>query len=173
VFADFNNDGRFDFVSSRYGGAMEIVLNQGNLSFQVLNGYRSPNRLANTGDLDGDGKVDIVAQSAENSPDMPATQVWKNLYEGGNHWLKVKLVGADARNREAVGAKIWVFPEGSLEQGGSLVTYCQHGSHTGSPSEIHLGVGPHERVDVKIRFPSGTDRILRGVATNQRLSIAE
>src|SRR5205823_2557004 len=50
------------------------------------------------GDLDNDGRLDVVTNDLDGSP-----QVLRNEYKDAGHWLLVKLRG-DRKNRDAVGA---------------------------------------------------------------------
>jgi hypothetical protein len=86
LLADFDNDGKLDIAGSNYSGATFVILRNislnGVLAFADTLQYstgKNPMSIS-AGDLDGDGKTDIIVPSSE--PDKVA--IYKNLSGVGN-----------------------------------------------------------------------------------------
>ncbi len=112
-----------------------------------------PARGLAVGDLDNDGKLDVLIANCGDAPVL-----LKNNAAAGNHWLGLKLEGTTA-NRDAIGARITWSAGGAkrsrLKTGG--------GSYLSSsdPREI-LGLGPATKVDwVEIRWPAPSTKVDR------------
>jgi hypothetical protein len=105
-------------------------------------------RGAALGDLDNDGKVDVVV-SHLNEP----VAVLRNVaVTGGNHWLGIDLAGKD--RADVVGARV------VLECGGRKQTrFAQGGgSYASSGDRRHvfgLGADPGEDLTLTVTWPSG------------------
>jgi hypothetical protein len=99
------------------------------------------------GDLDNDGKTDIVI-SHLNEPVV----LLQNVLDNGNHWLGIELIGK--RYRDAVGAKL------TLEAGGQkLVRAIKGGGSYLSANDrrVIFGLGKGlESGRLTVRWPSGT-----------------
>jgi hypothetical protein len=116
-----------------------------------------PARGLATGDLDGDGRPEIVIVNVN---DRPA--VLKNVGGRGN-WIQIRLQGTRS-NRSAIGARVTVDAGGrrqiaEVASGGSY--YSQH------ELAIYCGVGTAQRIDsVTIRWPAGATQHFRDVPVN-------
>src|SRR5256885_8562294 len=126
------HDGTFQDVSASAGDAI---------------GISEPSRGAAFGDIDNDGRIDVVVENIDGPPmilhnDSPAT----------NHWVTLQLVGTRS-NRLAVGAKVTVVA-GSVLQIDEVRSGASYLSQ--SDMRIHFGLGDASRIDrVEIRWPSG------------------
>jgi hypothetical protein len=107
---------------------------------------RHMGRGAAFGDLDNDGRTDIVI-SHVNEP----IAILQNTFQNGNHWLGIHLVGNPYR--DAVGAKL------TLEVGDAkLVRQVKGGGSYLSAHDprIVFGLGPQQKVErLTVRWPSG------------------
>ena len=173
TFADFNNDGFTDFVLDGYQVSLDVYINQGGFKFALLTGYSDNSRWAGIGDFDRDGRVDIIAQDNSKSAPVPDPYVLHNTYDGSNHWMGIRLRSSYPLNRQAVGAKVWIYEAGGMDDPGALITYTQHGLFTSSPSGIHLGVGSNDSCDIKVLFPEGSECRLYGAQADQTIEIAD
>lgn len=101
------------------------------------------------GDLDNDGRTDIVI-SHINEPVV----VLQNNLKNGNHWLGIELVGKPYR--DAVGAKLL------LEVGGQKLMRMVKGGGSylsASDRRVIFGLGKSEKIDrLTVTWPSGKVR---------------
>jgi hypothetical protein len=118
-----------------------------------------------TGDLNNDGKVDVVVASN----DGPAW-ILLNETSGANHWIALDLEGVKS-NRDAIGANIKVV----TESGAQFATVTTGGSYqSSSDRRVHFGLGPDKIVQrIEIHWPSGISQVLTGVQANRTVKIRE
>ena len=76
------------------------------------------------GDLDGDGKVDVVMNNFNSAP-----TVLRNVTDSKNHWLSLKLVGDPKQKtpRDAIGSLAWVTI-GKLRVRGDVISGASYAS---------------------------------------------
>ena len=123
-----------------------------------------PARGLAVGDVDGDGRPEIVIVNMNATPSL-----LKNETPQG-HFLNILLNGTES-NRSAIGARVTVTAEGrkridEVISGGS---YYSQNSFT-----LHFGLGAAKEADeVEIRWPSGTVQKTGKVAADQTLRIKE
>jgi hypothetical protein len=102
------------------------------------------------GDLDGDGRPDVVL----NNMDTPPT-ILRNVTETANHWLRLKLVGDPSKKspRDATGAVVYLTT-GKLRQRGDIVS---GGGYSSQNDTCPLfGLGAAMKVDrLEVRWPGG------------------
>jgi hypothetical protein len=189
AFLDYDNDGRLDLIAvnghvypqldkSRSGAAAAyrqrklLYRNVGDGAFEetaaqfgpVLTEERVSRGLA-VGDLDDDGRLDVVINDLDGSP-----QVLRNELDGAGNWLVVKLEGKGA-NTNAIGAVVTV-KAGRL----GLVRLVQSGTSYLSQDDkrLHFGLGPATRAEsVEVLWPDGTRTTRDNVKSNQRVVIRQ
>jgi hypothetical protein len=190
TIADFDNDGWKDIFVSR--GHVQSLLyanraaveqpntvfrnisgaNQGAMKFTALTAEagltsRPPARHRGSaiGDLNGDGRIDVVV-SAINAP----AEIWINQSPGNNHWLELKLQGTKS-NRDGIGARIKVVTK-SVTQYDHMSTAAGYASSSAGP--VHFGLGTNSSADlIEIRWPSGIVQQLRDVEGDRIVSVRE
>jgi len=116
------------------------------------------------GDLDGDGRVDVVATALS-----AGAEIWMNQSKNTNHWLDIALRGTKS-NRDGIGARIKVVSKSGTQYNHMTTSVCYASSSDGP---VHFGLGADSRADlVEIWWPSGrvqefknvdVDRILKAV----------
>jgi hypothetical protein len=117
------------------------------------------------GDLNGDGRVDVVATALG-----AAAELWVNESPNRNHWLDVALEGTKS-NRDGIGARIRLVSK-SGTQYNHMTTAVGYASSSDGP--VHFGLGGDSVAElVEIRWPSGIVQTLKNVATDRVLRVKE
>lgn len=117
------------------------------------------------GDLDNDGRLDLVINDLDGSP-----QVLRNESTGAGNWLIVKLRGAGA-NTNAVGAIVTVR---SGEASQRRVVQSGTGYISQDDMRLHVGLGAAGAAQVvEVRWPDGTTTKREQVKANQVIEIAQ
>jgi hypothetical protein len=184
---DFNNDGWPDLfvvnghvypqvdslqAGSKYSQRKLVFQNQGDGTFRDISNsvgaavtIPQPSRGAAFGDLDNDGRIDVVVENIDGSP-----MILHNEDDSHNHWITIQLLGRRS-NRLALGAKIRVV-SGALSQidevrsGGSYLSQ--------NDLRMHFGLGSANKVDrVEIRWPSGATQSLQNLAGDRFYVVKE
>jgi enediyne biosynthesis protein E4 len=184
TIADFDNDGWKDIFVSRGHvqslASTNLVIEQPNTVFRNLGGIKfaaltaeagltaqppARHRGSAVGDLNGDGKLDVVV-SAINTP----AEIWMNQSPGTNHWIEFKLQGTKS-NRDGIGARIKVVTK-SGAQYNHMTTSCGYASSSAGP--VHFGLGASAMVDlVEIHWPSGIVQQMKDVAGDRLVVVKE
>ena len=121
---------------------------------------KAVHRGAAFGDLDNDGRVDVVV-SALDGP----LEVWRNV-SPARHWLIVKTLGGKS-NRDGMGAKLKVVTASGVQYN-HVNTAVGYGS--ASDRRVHFGLGEADVVrELTITWPSGRTQTLIGVKADQDL----
>jgi hypothetical protein len=183
---DLDNDGHPDIfvVAGNVYPELEKVLSQypnkcprmvfrnlGNGTFEELGEEAGPgvtaphcSRGCAFGDFDNDGDVDILIVNLNEPPSL-----LRNDLKGANHWLKLKLVGTKS-NRSAIGARVAVR-YGKKTQAQEVLS--QSSFYSVNDPRLHFGLGTEKIADIEIRWPSGLQEKLKGIAADQFLTIRE
>jgi hypothetical protein len=145
-----NRDGTLSDINDLAGPALRVP---------------QPSRGAAFGDLDNDGRIDVVVENIDGAP-----LVLHNDSTGTNHWITLQLIGTRS-NRLAIGAKVRVL-SGDLSQieevrsGGSYLSQ--------NDLRVHFGLGAAGRVDrIEIRWPSGGTETLQNLAPDRFYVVKE
>ena len=117
------------------------------------------------GDLDGDGRIDVVVTALERD-----AEIWMNRSDRSGHWLDVALRGTKS-NRDGIGARIKLVTR-SGTQYNHMTTSVGYASSSDGP--VHFGLGPDSRAEViEIHWPSGLVQTLRNVDADRVLKVTE
>ena len=185
--ADFDNDGRKDLFAAcaailDNAEQLEhlpsklpnkILRNLGGGHFTDVSALAGPafsvpeaHRGAALGDLDNDGRMDVVVNVQNSRP-----EILLNRSPAGNHWLLVKLVGTRS-NRDGLGARL----KATIDNRTVLYNHATTGTGLSSSSDprVHFGLGPAKTAEkLEIWWPSGIHQALTGVKADQILTVRE
>jgi enediyne biosynthesis protein E4 len=118
------------------------------------------------GDLDGDGRIDVVATALGQD-----AEIWMNRSEKTGHWLDIALRGTKS-NRDGIGARIKVMSRTVGAQYNHMTTSVGYASSSDGP--VHFGLGPDTQADqVEIHWPSGAVQTLHDVPADRILKVTE
>ncbi len=132
------------------------------LDFQMVAAHRG----AAFGDLDNDGRVDMVV-SVLNGP----AELLHNISDAGNHWIHLKLVGTKS-NRMGIGAQIKLTAADGSMQWNEATTAVGYASS--SDPRVHFGLGKNTAVkEIEVRWPSGIRQLLHDVSVDRIVEIKE
>jgi hypothetical protein len=188
-FFDYDNDGLLDIIvvnghvypqldkvklgaSAGYRQRKLLYRNRGDGTFEevgasfgkVMMEDRASRGLA-VGDLDGDGRLDLVMNDLDGSP-----QILRNEIAGAGNWLSIKVTGKGA-NTNAIGAVI------TVRAGKTAWTrLVQSGTSYISQDDMrqHVGLGTVTGVDsIEVRWPDGTTTRMEKVKANQLVELAQ
>lgn len=139
----------------------KITTNQGGKYFMESHNARG----AAFGDLDNDGKVDVVVSHLNE----PVTVLRNVAPTEGKHWVGVDLVGKD--NRDLVGARVVIE-----SAGGKQTRFVKGGGSFGCTNDrrLHFGLGGDSKIDkVTVYWSGGTTSEHSGVAPDGYWRITE
>jgi enediyne biosynthesis protein E4 len=148
-----------------------LYRNQGNGRFTDITaeagpGFtpRRPSRGLAIGDLDGDGRPEILIVNMNDKPTL-----LKNTRPAQNH-IAITLKGTQS-NRSAIGARCTIEANGHKQtqevvSGGS---YLSQNSLT-----LHFGLGASQKVDkIEVRWPKGQTQQWQNIPANKPLELTE
>ncbi|HVU00021.1 MAG TPA: CRTAC1 family protein, partial [Acidobacteriaceae bacterium] len=185
---DLDNDGWKDLVVARsnvmdnieqisrhfrYAEPNSVFRNLGNGQFADVSATAgadfirpAPHRGLACGDLDNDGRVDLVI-TALGGP----VSVLRNMTQTRNHWILFKLVGSKS-NRMGIGAQIRVTTDDGRKLYNEATTST--GYAASSDPRVHFGLGDSRLLrEIEIRWPSGRRQLLRDVSADRIMVVTE
>jgi enediyne biosynthesis protein E4 len=189
TFFDYDNDGLLDLyvvnghvypqldqarlgASAGYRQRRLLYHNRGNGTFDEVGAQAGPvmmeprvGRGSAVGDLDNDGRLDIVINNLDGEP-----QVLHNEVEPTGNWLIVSLTGK-APNTEAIGAVV-TARVGQRR----MMRLVQSGSSYLSQDDMrqHFGLGSATTIDIlDVRWPNDSHTVRRNVPANQLITLAQ
>ncbi|HWA95558.1 MAG TPA: CRTAC1 family protein [Terracidiphilus sp.] len=183
---DFDNDGRKDLFTANsdiLDNSMEIAhrpfklpagifRNRGNFTFDDESRFAGADfsipeahRGAAFGDLNNDGKIDIVVTDLNSPP-----QILMNRSRNTNHWIILNLIGTKS-NRDGLGAKVKLTTALGVQYNHATTTV---GYNSSSDKRVHFGLGTADRIQsIEISWPGGARQILKDVKADQILTVRE
>jgi len=175
-FADINNDGRDDIFVTKGNveqmpvAAMEdpnsLLMQQPDGRFREVSVEAGVASMARgrggaVADFNGDGRLDLAVVNRK-----APLEVWQNATPGGN-WLAIAL-HQTAPNTQAIGAFV------EVDTGDRLLVreITVGGGHAGGQSgPAHFGLGPADKIRVRVIWPDGEVDAWRDVKANQTVNV--
>ena len=123
-----------------------------------------PGRGLAVGDLDADGRVDLVINNLDGKP-----TVLRNIAASAGHWLRVRLIAKAPR--DAIGSVVYVTT-GKIRQRQDLFSgaiYCSQNDMT-----LHFGLGAATKVDkLEIQWPDGSTEVVDVPTVDKTITITQ
>jgi hypothetical protein len=185
---DWNNDGKIDLFLIDISSTGKLYLNDGSSRFTEKLGTGveavfADGRGSSTLDVNGDGRLDIYALGRGGQATDAVTKekksysrnyLFRNDIQSGRNYLQVKVVDQNG-NLSGLGAKIFVYRNGSYNTPSGLLGYREILSSNGFKSQSslvqHFGLDAATSVDVKVLLPNGVEQKHTNVPVNQVLTI--
>jgi hypothetical protein len=174
-FADMDNDGNVDIVTSASAGDgtvpavfLGLGVSDGIPRFEAPAGLGSDQywTTAPTVDADRDGRLDVFA--LEWYPTLPS-RLFSNQTGAGN-WISVSI---DPSLGPSVGTAVEVYAEGRAGDPGARLGYREItatlGYTAGTELLAHFGLGAIAAVDVVVTLPGRSPVTLPGIAANEHI----
>lgn len=147
-----NVNGKFDRVGAAPGSALA---------------YAWTSRGLAVGDLDGDGRTDLIINNIDAKPTL-----LRNVASPIRHWLDVRLIGDGKKTpRDAIGSVVYLTT-GKTRQRRDVISgggYCSQNDMT-----LHFGLGVATRVDkLEIKWADGHTEQIAVPSIDKTMTISE
>ncbi|HEX6732284.1 MAG TPA: CRTAC1 family protein [Pyrinomonadaceae bacterium] len=152
LFRNLKN-GRFERVGAAAGSGLARALTGRGLA---------------VGDLDGDGRLDVVLNNIDSKP-----TVLQNTTTPAGHWISLQLVGNPAKktSRDAIGATVYVT-NGKTRQRKDVISGNSYASQ--NDMATHFGLGAATAVDkVEIKWPDGSLQTVPVSGVDRRITVTQ
>ena len=117
------------------------------------------------GDLDNDGRIDVVVEDLDGAP-----MILHNQRSGDNHWITLELA-SPVKNRLAVGARVKIT-SGTMAQTDEIHSGGSYLSQ--NDLRLHFGLAAATRADkIEIRWPDGKQEKLENLAADKFYAVLE
>ena len=128
--------------------------------------FEFDSRTTVSGDLDADGRVDLLVEHSDRRTDQRNLYFVQNQWSNGNHWVGVKLRPKKGVAVSPLGARVEV----TLNDGRQLVQHyvTGHSVWAQHPNWLHFGLGSQDSVkQIEVIWPGGKRTKLNNIAVDQ------
>lgn len=171
---DWDNDGFTDLVlvnreAQSLFPYVHVFRNEGGQSFHwvepSLHGMAdgAGGRDLTYGDLDGDGRLDVVVNDGSNGGYVGRndSRIYLNAVQNAHRWVGIAVV--DSRGSPRIGSRVKVFSAGTAVLLGMDEVRTDFSYRSKRSPTLHFGLGSVGLVDVEVRGPSGQTRTVTGL----------
>jgi enediyne biosynthesis protein E4 len=117
------------------------------------------------GDLNSDGKIDVVVNVINGRP-----QLLMNRSSSGDHWIILNLVGTKD-NRDGLGTKVRITTAEGVQYNHATTAV---GYSSSSDKRVHFGLGKAATIDkIELAWPTGVKQVLTKLKADQVLTVIE
>ncbi len=136
-------------------------------------GGESGGRDLNYGDLDGDGRIDVIIHDGTvgGYDGEDNSRIYMNRLANANHWIGVNVVRGP-RATPAIGARVVVYQAGTQTILGSdevRTDFCYRSKRL---PVLHFGLGKADRVDVRVIMPGSEPLAFKGLEAGKLHTLA-
>ena len=186
AFTDLDDDGRADLLMAnghvypeidnsklgeRYRQLTLVYRNLGEGKFADVTALAGepfrvprPARGLALGDLDGDGRPEMVIVNMNDAP-----TVLRNESTRGN-WVRIRLEGTKS-NRDGIGARVTITAGGRRQMAEVTAGSSYYSQHEHA---LYFGLGASARIDsIEVRWPTGKTQTFRDVEANRTIAYRE
>ncbi|MGO8698475.1 MAG: CRTAC1 family protein [Limisphaerales bacterium] len=147
-------------LQQRAGRFVDVTAGSGAIAATV-----ESSRGAVFGDLNNDGKIDIVLLNARTRPTLLINETATT-----NHWVLLKLIGSKS-NRSAVGAVARVTAGGRTQ---ADEVRSGRGYQSAEDLRLHFGLASAAVIDrLEVRWPSGATNVWTNLTADRVLQLSE
>lgn len=174
VIADFNGDNLKDIYVSNVGMNTFYLNNKNKFEIKTIKygakieGYSTGSAIA---DFDNDGDLDIYVANYIGE----GSALLKNKLDNKNY-IKVKVHGLE-NNRNGIGAKVYIYKSGSMENQSDLLHFSEINGGSGyvSMNELVQTIQIQENafVDIKVVFPTGIIKKINHVKAGDKITVSD
>ncbi|MGB0040059.1 MAG: CRTAC1 family protein, partial [Terriglobales bacterium] len=188
---DFDNDGNKDLFTANadiLDNAMDLAhrpyplpnrvfRNKGDMAFEDVSAHAgaafsvpAAHRSAAFGDLNNDGKIDVVVTVLNGAPEIWMNRSGARNGRNQNHWIILKLVGVKS-NRDGLGTKVKITTTLGTQYNQATTAV---GYNSSSDKRVHFGLSSAGVVDsIELMWPSGIKQVVKNVKADQILTVTE
>jgi hypothetical protein len=169
AFADFDLDGDLDLVVAAFDTGVILYANDGHGVFApvddpILSQLVSTHAAITTGDIDGDGDIDVAIGNWGERPEGDYVRILRNETPACGHPVRVRLHDR-AGAPDPIGARVTLVTHGPHGERRQMRESAGQTTFRGqSGDQLYFGVPMDERViALEIRWPGGRTQIIREV----------